>query len=161
MPVMVQRVEKKGGKHQRLEVAATSSQKGSRRLFITDRKSKRGYLVDCGSEVSALPNGKRKGKPESKLYAANGTEINTYGEETQNIDLGLRREFKFPFIRADVQHGIIGANLLDEFNLSVDVNNKRLIDATMGLCSNGFIGRQTLQKYIYFLKNTLFHFKIL
>jgi len=140
------------GKRKRPDVAATSDQQTGRRpsvytpnrgtnrcLFIHDPKTKRKYLIDRGSDVSALPNNNKRLKPESKLFAANGAPINTYREKMVSLELGLYRDFKFPFLTADVNHGIIGADFLNEFNLLVDIRNKKLIDATTQLCSNCFI----------------------
>ena len=49
-----------------------------------------------------------------KLFAANNTPINTYGEKT------LRLTFLWTFIIADVKTSIIGADFLRLFKLLVD-----------------------------------------
>ncbi|GBO35997.1 Transposon Ty3-I Gag-Pol polyprotein, partial [Araneus ventricosus] len=56
-----------------------------------------------GADVSIIPaTSQNKKKAEYLLYAANGTEISTYGIKMLNLDLGLRRDLQFPFIIADV-----------------------------------------------------------
>ncbi|GFW84476.1 hypothetical protein TNCV_212801 [Trichonephila clavipes] len=78
--------------------------------------------------------------PRTEIFATgksfrlcNGTEIPTYGIKVLNIDLGLRREFLFPFIIAKVSKGILGADFLNKFNLLIDIRNKQLIDGITNL----------------------------
>ncbi|GBN24074.1 Transposon Ty3-G Gag-Pol polyprotein [Araneus ventricosus] len=87
-----------------------------------------------GADVSIIPaTSQNKKKAEYLLYAANGTEISTYGIKMLNLDLGLRRDFQFPFIIADVTKGILGADFLHKYNLLVDINKKKLIDGITNL----------------------------
>ncbi|GBO02192.1 Transposon Ty3-I Gag-Pol polyprotein [Araneus ventricosus] len=104
------------------------------RLFVRDRRSNLRFLVDSGADVSIIPaTSQNKKKAEYLLYAANGTEISTYGIKMLNLDLGLRRDFQFPFIIADVTKGILGADFLQKYNLLVDINKKKLIDGITNL----------------------------
>ncbi|GFX94864.1 peptidase A2 domain-containing protein [Trichonephila clavipes] len=81
------------------------------RLFVKDRTTNLHFLVDSGADCSIIPaTSKNKQPSDYKLFAANGTEIPTYGIKVLNIDLGLRREFLFPFIIAKVSKGILGAD---------------------------------------------------
>lgn len=101
------------------------------RLFVTDRRSKIKFLVDTGSDVSVYPRNclrERRAKANYQLSAANGTIIETYGYSHFNLNLGLRRDFSWNFIVADVNKPIIGVDFLSFFNLIVDVRNKCLID---------------------------------
>lgn len=70
------------------------------------------------------------------LFAANGSVIHTYGEKLLNVSLGLRRDFRWSFLLADVQVPMIGADLLDHFGLLVDIKNRRLVDSTTNLISS-------------------------
>lgn len=98
------------------------------RLFVHDRRSNLHFLVDSGADVSIIPaTSKNKQKNELKLFAANGSEISTYGVQILSLDLGLHREFQFPFIVAKVNKGIIGADFLHKYNLLIDIKNKKLI----------------------------------
>ncbi|GFS97066.1 hypothetical protein TNCV_4492451 [Trichonephila clavipes] len=72
-----------------------------------------------------------------KLYAANGTEIPTYGLNILTLDLGLRRPFQWPFIIAKVKRGIIGADFLQKFQLLIDLHNRKLIDGVTNLSIKG------------------------
>ncbi|GFW80283.1 transposon Ty3-I Gag-Pol polyprotein [Trichonephila clavipes] len=83
---------------------------------------------------------KRKGECQAsqyKLYAANGTEIPTYGLKILTLDLGLRRPFQWPFIIAKVERGIIGADFLQKFQLLIDLHNRKLIDGVTNLSIKG------------------------
>ncbi|GBO00385.1 Retrovirus-related Pol polyprotein from transposon 412 [Araneus ventricosus] len=73
------------------------------RLFVRDRRSNLQFLVDSGADVNIIPaTTQNRKKAGYQLYAANGTEISNYGMKMLNLDLGLRRDFQFPFIIADV-----------------------------------------------------------
>nr|XP_049464884.1 uncharacterized protein K02A2.6-like [Anopheles coluzzii] len=76
-----------------------------------------------------------------KLFAANGSPINVYGEVLLKINLGLRREFLWSFLIADVTSGIIGADFLGNFELLVDMKRKRLIDNTTHLESVSLLAK--------------------
>lgn len=95
-------------------------------------------MVDTGANISVLP--KKKGasaKPlPFELYAANNTTIPTYGEQTLELDLNLRRVFKWKFIVAAVSKPILGADFLNYHHLIVDVKNRRLIDGKTQLVTN-------------------------
>ncbi|GFX68410.1 retrovirus-related Pol polyprotein from transposon opus [Trichonephila clavipes] len=98
------------------------------------------FLVDSGADVSILPWTKTKGECQAsqyKLYAANGTEIPTYGLKILTLDLGLRRPFQWPFIIAKVKRGIIGADFLRKFQLLIDLHNRKLIDGVTNLSIKG------------------------
>lgn len=104
------------------------------RLFVKDKKTGVPFLIDSGADVSIIPP--TKAEPRSsdyKLYAANGTEITTYGTKVLTLDLGLRRQFQWPFIVAKVTKGILGADFLNQFKLLVDIHNRRLIDGVTNL----------------------------
>ncbi|XP_067209947.1 uncharacterized protein [Linepithema humile] len=74
-----------------------------------------------------------------KAKYSNGSAIAKYGETVVSLDLGLRRDFKWMFIVADVHSPIIGADFLQRFDLLVDINRKQLIDCRTGLTSKGTV----------------------
>ncbi|GFX13176.1 hypothetical protein TNCV_2989401 [Trichonephila clavipes] len=138
--------------HQRVEVAANqgaakilrddiaSTISDSGRSASLDRETGCQFLVDSGADVSILPWTKTKGECQAsqyKLYAANGTEIPTYGLKILTLDLGLRRPFQWPFIIAKVERGIIGADFLQKFQLLIDLHNRKLIDGVTNLSIKG------------------------
>lgn len=89
------------------------------------------FLIDTGSHISVLPITKTKPRPQPAkqiLYAANNTEIATYGTVHLDTSLGLRRALPWNFTIADVDRAIIGCDFLDHYNILVDIRNKRLID---------------------------------
>lgn len=112
----------------------------SGRLSVTDRKSGYRFLVDTGANISVVPR-RNKASPTStyKLFAANGSEIKTYGEKVLVLDLGLRRPYRWTFIIADVKQPILGADFLAKHNILVDMRRQKLIDDVTGLFSPGRI----------------------
>ncbi|GFT72700.1 transposon Ty3-I Gag-Pol polyprotein [Trichonephila clavipes] len=122
----------------RENIAITISDSG--RSASLDTETGCQFLVDSGADVSILPWTKTKGEcPASqyKLYAANGTEIPTYGVKILTLDLVLRRPFQWPFIIAKVKGGIIGADFLQKFQLLIDLHNRKLIDGVTNLSIKG------------------------
>lgn len=99
------------------------------RLRIYDANTKLHFIIDTGAEVSLIPNTSNQSHPGSrKLYAANGTSINTYGDKMLKLSFQLRREFCWIFTIADVTEPIIGADFLQHHHLLVDLKKKVLID---------------------------------
>ena len=122
----------------RTEMAPISGLSSSHRLFIKDKISGLKYLVDTGAEVSVLPPSRVSARCPSaiQLHAANGTMIKTYGQRLLNVDIGLRRQFPWVFLVADVQQPILGADFLTNFSLQVDLSSKRLLDSSSNLSIN-------------------------
>jgi hypothetical protein len=97
------------------------------------------FLVDTGADLCAYPRSRlqeRRTQTCYELFAANGTTVPTYGCITLRLDLGLRREFSWRFVIADVTGSIIGSDFLS-YNLLVDVRHRRLIDNVTTLTVNG------------------------
>lgn len=61
-----------------------------------------------------------------KLFAANGTEIKTFGEKYLTLNIGLRRQFSWKFIIADIKTPLIGADFLSHYDLLVDPKRNKL-----------------------------------
>ncbi|XP_053611983.1 uncharacterized protein LOC128676069 [Plodia interpunctella] len=116
-------------------VAGVGVTKGSNRLCIRELNTKERFLVDTGADISVLAAKNRNQTPSNtyKLYAANNTPIRTYGEKTINLNIGLRRTYKWTFIVADVQTSILGADFLRSHKLLVDLHQKKLIDSVTDL----------------------------
>lgn len=108
----------------------------SNRLCVHDRNTHERFLVDTGADISvwAATNKLKKIDPRAyRLFAANNTPINTYGEKTTKLDFGLRRNFVWTFVVADVKMSILGADFLHHHKLLVDLHKRRLIDSTTKL----------------------------
>lgn len=110
------------------------------KLTIRDNNSSYNFLVDTGAEVSCLPkflfdknNKIIKTSPNTRLFAANGTEIKVYGSQRLELNLDLRREFTWDFIIADIQSPILGADFLSHYDLLVDMKNDCIIDSVTNL----------------------------
>ena len=106
-------------------------------MYAYDYNSNLKFLIDTGASISVIPSKRfttSKDKPDGgSLRAANGSSINTYGEKLLTLNIGLRRDFPFVFIVADVQYPIIGADFLRKFKINVDLYNRTLTDAETSL----------------------------
>ena len=105
-------------------MAPTSDSSKEYRLHISDRTTAEKFLIDSSSVVSVIPRShfrQRINASTYKLYTANSTIINTYGQRLLTLNLGLRRELRWPFIIADVKTAIIGADFIAHYNLLIDL----------------------------------------
>jgi len=102
-----------------------------RLLYVRDASSTLRFLIDTGAEVSLLPaSHKDKRLPSSRtLEAANATPINVYCERSETLSLtgAPSQRFQWIFLVADVPQPIIGADFLEHYGLSVDLQGKALI----------------------------------
>ncbi|XP_061704183.1 uncharacterized protein LOC133515628 [Cydia pomonella] len=106
------------------------------------RKLKTRFLIDTGSDLCVFPHSalkQRRPKTDFQLTAANESIINTYGYVHLTLDLGLRRDYSWRFVVADVTKAIIGADFLGHYNLLVDIRLQRLVDNTTSLHVAGFL----------------------
>lgn len=109
----------------------------SSRVFITDARSNRKFLIDSGAEISVIPPiAGQVSASDIVLTAANGTRIHTYGPKELHLDIGLAREFTWRFEMADVSRSIIGADFLNYYGLLIDVRNHRLVDPSSSASVN-------------------------
>ena len=108
----------------------------SKLLYVADKNHKCTYLIDTGAVVSVLPKSCANRIWDADclpLVAANNTTINTYGNSKRVVDVGLKREYPWTFIVADVKQPIIGADFLIYYNLLVDLRSRCLRDLRTGL----------------------------
>jgi hypothetical protein len=120
-----------GKRHRQTLRAANVCTTSSARLFVTDQTSKQRYLVDTGSDLCIFPSKLLPGYRECmdyNMYAANSTTIPTYRWTFWSLNLGLRRDFTWWFMIADVQLPIIDLDLLSHYGLLVDCRNNHLLD---------------------------------
>ncbi|XP_051172573.1 uncharacterized protein LOC127288912 [Leptopilina boulardi] len=100
----------------------------SRRLFVTDESSRTRFLIDTGADlcvVSRIQLPEPRAKSSYELFAGNRTII------------GLRRQFTWRFVIADVEKPIIGADFLAHYGLLVDLQKQRLLDQATHFTSHG------------------------
>ena len=130
------------GKLQRQRLMATSlpgTTPPSRLFYVTDRPSGARFLVDTGADTSIIPPSPAEKRHlfSRTLQAVNQTSIQTYGEKSLTLDIGLRRTFRWIFVIADLPMPNLGADFLANFGLKVDVAHRQLIDTTATLSING------------------------
>lgn len=121
-------------------MSATDCPQSSRRLFVTEQTSRRRFLVDTGSDLTCYPRrwlASRHRCTDYMLQAANGSAIHTYGTIQLRLNIGLRRDFPWNFVIADVSTAILGSDFLAHYNLLPDCAGKRLIDGKTGLSCSG------------------------
>ena len=109
--------------------------------------------MDTGADVSVLPpssSNKQRISPIT-LQAVNHSPISTFGEKSCTLDIGLRRQFRWIFIIADLPIPILGADFLANFGLKVDVARRQLIDTTISLTINGFQASFTSPRLVFAL----------
>jgi hypothetical protein len=103
----------------------------SRRLFVQEKASGKRFLIETGANLCVYPRSLLCSVPRKadyELSTANGTPIATYGTVMISLNLGLRRDFKWRFLIADVAKPILGADFLAYYNLLPDITNGRLYD---------------------------------
>jgi hypothetical protein len=102
-------------------------------LFVRDSATGRHFLVDSGADVSVFPASaadlRAPATTAPRLTAANGSAIRSCGTRSISLTLGHRR-LRWPFIVADVQQPILGADFLRAHAFLVDMPGARLVDAT-------------------------------
>ena len=133
----------------------------SSRLFVTDLHTKVQYLVDTGADLCVFPRARvseRLPRSTYLLSAANGSDIATYGSINLTLNLGLRRDFVWRFVIADVSKPIIGADFLTHYGLLVDLRNKCLTDSNTTLFSRGRLAQHdAIPQVKSVVGNTRFH----
>lgn len=146
--VQLEKLTTEVGKLAELQPVAGSLSVKDHRLVVSDRKLNIKFLIDSGACISVLPKVLVKRKSELdlnsdfKLFAANGTEIKTYGTKTLTLDLKLKRPFKWTFFVCDVKQPILGVDFLNHFMLIVDINGHCLEDKVTNLTVRGTIASQ-------------------
>jgi predicted aspartyl protease len=137
-------VDVKAGKlaavHSKAEVASARAF-DNHRLCINDRISGTAFLIDTGANVSVIPVSRISDASSRecsyRLYAANGTEIKTYGTISLKLHLGLCKPLIWTFIICDVKQPILGADFLKANKLLVDLHNGRLVDSSSNVFACG------------------------
>ena len=118
--------------------AAGAAMSHSGRLRIRDNNGTT-FLIDSGADLSLIP--KKPSDTSSPtgyvLYAANGSEIQTYGTKRITTCLGLRRNFTWEFLVADITEAIIGCDFLSHYDLLIDVSNQTIIDRVTTIQKRG------------------------
>ncbi|XP_055584858.1 uncharacterized protein LOC129737724 [Uranotaenia lowii] len=121
------------------DVTSIELNKDILRIHVHDQQSAQQFQIDTGADISVLPPTPREQlhpSPSHRLYAANGSPIQTYGTKRLQLDIGLRRPFVWIFTIADVKSPIIGADFLKHFDLLVDLKRNKLIDNLTNLQVN-------------------------
>ena len=98
---------------------------------MQDQISGAQFLVDTGAEVSVIPPSSTEAKnPQAhlQLKAANGTPIQVFGTRRLTLNFNRTKPMSWDFIIAAVPFPILGVDFLEHFGLTVDVQQRRLVD---------------------------------
>uniref|UniRef100_A0A1A9UIC4 Uncharacterized protein n=1 Tax=Glossina austeni TaxID=7395 RepID=A0A1A9UIC4_GLOAU len=68
-----------------------------------------------------------------ELTVMNTSTIETYGETTKFLDIGLRRKFAWAFVIAFVSQLIHGANFVASYNILINILTTKYVDDMMNL----------------------------
>lgn len=117
---------KPNGKLETPSMPIIETRRGSCCLEVIDKKTNQKFLVESGAEVLIVKSNKADKSNISTrvLYTANNQTIKTYGERIMVLDLGLRRQFRYTFIIADVTRCILETDFLTHFNLQINLKCK-------------------------------------
>ena len=116
--------------------APLPSLSSSKLLYVADKHNKCKYLIDTGAAVSVLPKSCANRTSDAAclpLVAANNITINTYGTSRRVVDVGLKQDYAWTSIVADVKQPIVGADFLIHYSLLVDLKSRCLKDMRTGL----------------------------
>ena len=96
--------------------------------MVKDPNTSVNFMVDTGSAVSLLPCFRSAGDKRltGHMTAANGTLVPTYETIPLTVTFGLRKSFKWNFLRAGVSCAILGLDFLTHFGFVLDLANKAL-----------------------------------
>ena len=87
-----------GEREQPLLIATVNDGLQTRRIFVTDQRTKVAFLIDTGADVRVYLR-KRVSvnirKCAYELFAANSTAISTYGRIAVDLESSLQRSFKW------------------------------------------------------------------
>ena len=107
-------------------------------FFLLDTHTGLRFLIDTGACRSLLPKSKVHSGciagTDTNLIAANGSRILTYGYKTLQLYFAGSK-YKWDFIVANVSTPIIGADFLANFNLLIDMANRRLVNASTSIAA--------------------------
>ena len=85
----------------------------SKLFYVADKRNNCKYLIDTGAAVSVLPKycaNRTTDIASLPLVSANSTTITTHGTSKRIVDVGLKREYAWTFIIANIKQPIIGAD---------------------------------------------------
>ena len=96
--------------------------------MVKDPNTSVNFMVDTGRAVSLLPCSRSAGdnRLTGHMTAANGTLVPTYETIPLTVTFGLRKSFKWNFLRAGVSCAILGLDFLTHFSFVLDLANKTL-----------------------------------
>ena len=94
------------------------------------------------AQISLLPDtnsDRLRGSDKLTLQAVNKYVIKTYNQKWMTLDFGLKREFGWFFVIADIDKSILGVDFIDYFGLLIDIKRRCLRDPLTNLSSTGII----------------------
>ena len=102
----------------------------SHTFSVYDKQSNFSFLVDSGSDISALPAGWIKPTSKTICGPTSNSNVSCIGYATLTLDLGYSVKFPWKFsVCSSLRQPIIGADFLSHYSLYVDTANQRLLRA--------------------------------
>ena len=134
-PTLFEGISKKRGKFfPAINVLGKNNTFNAHHTFsVDDKQSNFSFLVDSGSDISALPAGWIK--PTTKTHKTicgptSNSNVSCIGYASLTLDLGFSVKFPWNFsVCSSLRQPIIGADFLSHYSLYVDTANKRLLRA--------------------------------
>ena len=124
-----------------MTTTATGTSRESR-LFYLGLLIRIEFLIDTGAElVSVLQHLDNNRYSFYKLHVVYGIKIDSYSRKSLTINFGIRRNFSWIFIQANVKILILETDFLAHFNLTVNMATKTLIDNKINIKIKGTISK--------------------
>jgi len=105
----------------------------TRRLFVTDQNTKINFLVNLGADLYTQENLFEANYVNQTMNFQLLTEQSSKHTELLTLNFGLRCNFIWRFVDADVCKPIIGADFLSSYGLLIHFQNNQLIDQVTNL----------------------------
>ena len=109
-----------------MAAAATDNGKPGHLALLVLKSEGRSYLVDTGSAYSILPFTSTAQPTGPALTATSGASIRPWGHSRVQLSTGSW-VFSWKFVPDDLVFPIIGADLLTNFKLAVDLSGMQLL----------------------------------
>ena len=109
----------KRASRQKIQAQLKSLSAGGFMTYLQDQLTNRDFLVDTGASRSVFPHNSTAPSTGPRLLMADGHPVCSWGSRTLPLMFG-NCCFNYQFLLAAVDHPILGADFLGDFDLVVD-----------------------------------------